>query len=124
MNFSNVYILSNNIDGNDVFEWFKNVREIVNYRAVKFYEPNHLEVFDNFNTHEKLVSNISKIIDDQSGLIFQKEYALLGVPLKLLMYLLSTISINEDMLLEAQQSYLSQLLDCEIKDLLLKLKNP
>ena len=120
--FPDIYILSNNVDGYDVFEWFKNIREIVNYRAVKFYEPNYLGVFDNFNNHEKLISNIHKIMNDQSGIIFQKEYAIVGIPLRLLMYLLSTTGINEDTLSEEQQLYLGQLLDSEIKELFLKLK--
>lgn len=90
----NHYILSNTIDAIDCLDWFKNLREIINYRSPSFCEPNHLSIFECFDSKEKLDSNILNLYNDLEGDIFLEEFAVVGIPLKFLSCILRECNID------------------------------
>jgi hypothetical protein len=79
-------LLTNQIDSRNAYEWIEEVRNVINYRAVSFQEPNWLDIWDkyaealeNSNLNELLL----KIQDDQDFIYcFQEEYAIVGIPIK------------------------------------------
>lgn len=79
-------LISNSIDNCDVYQWMEDVRNIVNYREVKFLDPDCLSIWDvydeamNNNTINFLFDSL--INDDLCTYCFQEEYAVVAIALK------------------------------------------
>lgn len=78
-------LLTNNIEGQNVYEWMKEAREVVNYKSASFSEPSHLELWDKFAEaiKNKRINDLIAALDtDEYIACFQKEFAVVGVPIK------------------------------------------
>lgn len=79
-------LLSNTIDSKISYIWMKDAREIVNYRAVSFQEPNYLGIWEKYAEALRdgsLNELLLKIQDDMEYIFcFQEEYAVAGIPIK------------------------------------------
>lgn len=111
-------IISNNIDGKQSLEWLKDVREIINYRSVRFYEPYALSVFDKFSSKELILKNI-QLIEKDSAYVFQPEFALIGLPIYFIQEIKKDGSVFKNLLTEERKMYLSSLIDEEFKKIIL-----
>ncbi len=78
-------LLSNNIEGIDVYRWMMERREEVNYKDIDFHDPNAPEFWskiDNEIGQRGTGYVIDKLVEDNWLLCFQNEYAILGIPTK------------------------------------------
>lgn len=78
--FPRAGILSNNIEMESPIDWMKNVREMINYKARSFLEPNYYDIFQKFSTKDLFLKNMENIINDDTY-VFQPEFAMFGLPL-------------------------------------------
>lgn len=88
------YILSNEVDGNNALDWYEEVRNIINYKAARFYEPKCLEIIKKFEHNEKLIKIIQNLIEDSVGDVFIEDYAILGIPLKFFRLMIEELSLG------------------------------
>ena len=106
-------LLSQEIDGMNVYQWMMKKREQVNYQEREFKEPekpNFLEFIDERITSGDLLKLIDEIIDDSSFLLtFQPEYAPLAIPYKRAILTRNTFISNGifDALTPAQSDHLN-----------------
>lgn len=87
-------LLTNRIDDTDVYAWMMDAREIVNYRSASFKEPECLEFWDHYNEcrlNGSLRSEFSRLKDDMYILCFQKEFAIVAIPIKRLIETINDI---------------------------------
>ena len=78
-------LLSNNIDGIDVYQWMMKRREDVNYKDIDFHDPNAPDFWSNLNNEIEqhgIRAVVDKMVNDNWLYCFQSEYAVLGVPTK------------------------------------------
>lgn len=78
--FPTDYIFTYEVDFKNSVEWMEDVREIVNYRNVRFSEPNQMSFFDKFKDLHSLSSNINEILKNPTN-VFQPEFAMVGLPI-------------------------------------------
>lgn len=87
--FKNDYLLSNQIDNMNAYDWIMARREDVNYRDRSFKDPDSPDFWETINrelTQETVKEVIEKLTSDSTGLyVFQPDYAVLGVPIKRIM---------------------------------------
>lgn len=91
--FKNDMLLSNSIDGIDVYHWMMRKREEINYKDIDFHDPNPPDFWSEINNEiiKKSVGVVvDKLVNDNWLYCFQDEYAILGVPTKRL-----TLTVNE-----------------------------
>lgn len=93
--FPSHYILSNEIDGCDALDWYEEIRNIVNYRSSRFYEPKCLELLNKFTNSETLIKEIVNLINDNLGNVFIEDYAILGIPLKFFSLMIKELSLDK-----------------------------
>lgn len=80
--FSTDLILSNTVDNMESINWIKENREIVNYKAIEFKDPDYFSYFDKFNNAELLKNNLQLIMNDYNKtFVFQPDFAMVGIPL-------------------------------------------
>lgn len=119
--FPNDYLLSNNIGDEDAFSWLKNVREIINYRSRKFYEPGFLDIYKKFSKEDAL-GKIDLLYNDSTGLLFQEEYAIIGIPVEIIKKLKSVESIKfKNAFTREQNEYIDQLIVTDGKEIISRL---
>lgn len=79
-------LLSNPIEDKTTYEWLKDVREIINYRAASFSEPLWLDIWNKFAEalENNYLNDLLLLIQEDSDYIycFQEEYAVVGIPIK------------------------------------------
>lgn len=92
--FPTHYILSNEIDGCDALDWYEEIRNIINYRSSRFYEPKCLELLNKFTNSETLIKEIVDLINDNVGNVFIEDYAILGIPLKFFCLMIKELSLD------------------------------
>ncbi len=81
-------ILGNDIDGISAYEWLMSKREEVNYKDLKFHEPEEPDFWSVLSieiVHKGVVSTLQMLIDDFLLLGFQSDYAVAAVPLQRLL---------------------------------------
>ena len=111
-------VISNSIDGKQSLEWLKEVREIVNYRAVRFYEPSYLNVFEKFSTKELLIKNI-QLIEKDDSYVFQSEFAVIGLPIYFIREIKRDGADFKNLLTEERIKHLKSLINNELKELVI-----
>jgi hypothetical protein len=83
--FGSDILLSQSIDTTNVYEWFMNKREQINYRERQFNEPNNSD-FWRFIADQIDKRNFETLlkgyIQDKFILCFQEEHAILAIPIK------------------------------------------
>ncbi len=82
---NNDLLLSNDIDGVNVYQWMMRRREEVNYRDMDFHDPNAPEFWTDISNEIKsqgIKKVIDKLVNDDWLYCFQDEYAVLGIPTK------------------------------------------
>lgn len=88
-------LLSNNIEGQDVYQWMMNAREIVNYRSAVFSEPDCLEIWECFSQsidEGNFIKLLEELENDPYVMCFQEEYAAIAIPIKRLQQTISDLS--------------------------------
>jgi len=91
-------LLTNTIDDTDVYQWMEDIRDIVNYRAVSFEDPECLDVW--FKYKEALESNklsdlLEQLINDTQYIYcFQEEYAVVAIPIKRMQQTIADLADN------------------------------
>lgn len=78
-------LLSNNIDGIDVYQWMMRRREEVNYKDMDFHDPDAPDFWSELNNEicrYGISAVVDKMVNDHWLYCFQDEYAILGVPTK------------------------------------------
>lgn len=79
-------LLTNTIDDTDVYQWMEDARDIVNYRAVSFEDPDCLDVWCKYKEaleSNKLSDLLEQLINDTQYIYcFQEEYAVVAIPIK------------------------------------------
>lgn len=78
-------LLSNNIDGMDVYLWMIKKREEVNYKDMDFHDPGAPDFWSVLHSEIKqcgIKAVFDKVVNDNWLYCFQDEYAILGVPTK------------------------------------------
>ena len=78
-------LLTNNIEDKDVYRWMEDLRNIVNYRSVAFYEPDCLNVWEYFEQSINegcFAEELKKMEEDSYIMCFQEEYAVVAIPIK------------------------------------------
>lgn len=81
-------LLSNNINGINVYQWMMQKREEVNYRDMNFHDPAPPAFWATICNDIKLQgikSVVEKLVNDEWLYCFQDEYAVLGIPTKRIM---------------------------------------
>lgn len=79
------FLLSNNIDGIDVYQWMMSRREEVNYKDMDFHDPDAPDFWGVINkeiAQYGIDKVVDKLVNDHWLYCFQDEYAILGVPTK------------------------------------------
>lgn len=107
--FPTHYILSNEIDGYDALDWYEEVRNIVNYRSSRFYEPKCLELLKNFTNSGDLIRMIQDLINDDAGNVFIEDYAILGIPLKFFSLMIKELTLEKPNFSQDDLNYLYKL---------------
>lgn len=114
-------LLSNNIDGMDVYLWMMKKREEVNYKDMDFHDPSAPDFWSVLHNEIKqygIKAVFDKVVNDNWLYCFQDEYAILGVPTKRLILLVdemhkSGVSINiSEEKKELIDSMSSEMSDC------------
>ncbi|MCG4692624.1 hypothetical protein L0P78_06240 [Coprococcus eutactus] len=93
-------LLSNNIEGQDAYQWMMNAREIVNYRSAVFSEPDCLDIWEYFSQsidEGNFTNVLEQLENDQYVMCFQEEYAVIAVPIKRLQQTISDL-LNANLL--------------------------
>lgn len=116
--FPSHYILSNEIDGSNALDWYEEVRNIVNYRASRFYEPKYLDILKKYENGQNLIEVIQDLIKDDVGNIFIEDFALLGIPLKFFSLMIKELSLDENIFDSEDLDYLGALSHQNCIDLL------
>lgn len=111
--FPNASILSNNVDDKNALEWMKEVREIINYKAVRFYEPSYLTIFEKFSTHQAILNSINAILSDKVNM-FLTDYAILGIPLGFLSEMKKNGTNYDNLLSAERKEYLKNILSDDL----------
>lgn len=79
-------LLTNKIDGLNVYEWLEELREITNYREVCFLDPqciNTWSVFEDALNLGKLTELLTKLQEDNNYVFcFLEDYASVAIPIK------------------------------------------
>lgn len=113
--FKDDYLLSNQIDGINTYDWIMMKREDVNYKDCIFREPEAPEFWELINSasnDDNIKSVLDKLARDSEGLyIFQPDYAILGIPIKRLVLTANTIKefFEGPVISESQRKYISKL---------------
>lgn len=91
-------LLTNTIDDIDVYQWMEDVRDIVNYRAVSFEDPNCLDVWCKYKEAleaNKLSDLLEQLINDTQYIYcFQEEYAIVAIPIKRMQQTIADLANN------------------------------
>lgn len=90
---NNDMLLSNYIDGIDVYHWMMKRREEVNYNDIDFHDPNAPDfwsVISNEIAQKGISTVVDMLVNDHWLYCFQDEYAILGIPTKRLI-----LTVNE-----------------------------
>ena len=111
-------IISNSIDGKQSIEWLKDVREIINYRSVSFYEPYALSIFDKFSSNELMFKNL-QLIENDSSYVFQPEFAVIGLPIYFIQEIKRDGADFKNLLTEERKNHLKSLISEEFKEIIL-----
>ena len=111
-------VISNSVDGKQSLEWLKEVREIVNYRAVRFYEPSYLNVFEKFSSNELLIKNI-QLIEKDDYYVFQSEFAVIGLPIYFIREIKRDGADFNILLTEERKKHLKSLINNDLKGLII-----
>ena len=125
--FGSDKLLSQNIDGTNVYDWMMSKREQVNYKERYFNEPN-CPIFWSSIAEQLRKGNLelilNKYIEDRFILCFQEEHAILAIPLKRAMLTKQILDAeNIDINLSKEQSeMLLSLLPIKIEELTLLTK--
>lgn len=79
-------LLSNKIDEKEAYDWMLEIREIVNYRAVTFKDPECLDVWERFSSaiDNNSIGDLLLLLENDSDYVYclQEEYAVVGIPIK------------------------------------------
>lgn len=78
------YLSTNTIDGDNSYEWMKQVREVVNYRSRAFEEPYCLSFWDYYDScinDGTFIKEILGLMEDDTK-CFQSDFAIIAVPIK------------------------------------------
>lgn len=88
-------LLSNLIDDKDAYKWMQDIREIINYRAVTFKDPNYLDVWEKFAQAigDGTIGSLLLTLQNDPDYIYcyQEEYAVVGIPIKCIKKPLKTL---------------------------------
>ena len=79
-------LLTNLIDNKNVYQWYEDVREIINYREICFEEPDYLSIWSVYNdalSNNELTNLLTLLQNDNNYLYcFQEDYAVVAIPIK------------------------------------------
>ncbi len=115
---NNIDILqSNTIDSRHPYDWFKDMRDIINYKKQSFLEPKYLDIWENIHDYSRkktIEKIVNKYLNDSSNIYcFQTEDAILALPIKRFQLTKNDLNINNLTLSLEQMQFLKSTLNMD-----------